>query len=108
MVSSSRAPPNAFVRSARILYNGMGFSKGYNFISCKLLRLPNPTFILMISRSRDFCRGTFRLHSCSISVLELQWSLLQHRRSSAGRMLLVHSISQVRDRDYTSSEHYPP
>jgi hypothetical protein len=107
MTSSSRPPPNVFVRNARKLYHGMGFFKGYNFTLCKLLRLPNPIIILMISRSRNFCRSTFGLHPCSISVLELQWSLLQLRRSSAGRMLLVHSISQVQVRDYTSSEHYP-
>jgi hypothetical protein len=71
MVSSSSPPPNAFVRSARKLYNGMGFSKGYNFTLCKLFRLPDQIFILTIFHSCDFCRSAFRLHSCSTSVLEL-------------------------------------
>jgi hypothetical protein len=73
---------------------------------CVSPSFPDQIFILMISPSRDFWRCTFGLHSCSISVFELQRSLLQRRRSSAWRMLLVYSISKVQDWDYTSSEHY--
>src|SRR4030081_1442988 len=105
MITSRRPPANGFVRSARKIYNPLGFSKGYNFVLCMASSYRClPLTEVLILNSLHLRRCFDGLYTCSFAVPFLLWHLLQHRQHyrdcRSRRMLLVFPTTLPRWNDH--------